>query len=407
MKSDKYLGTAMQALAQNRMRSALTMLGIVIGVLSVIVMIGLGQASQAYITDAVKGLGAGVLIVMPGNPKTSSAFFGGFTAPQTLTIDDSKAIETLPGVAMVSPNDRVMSLLRVGRNTLGVTVGGVAPAMAPASGLVVGRGRFFGEQEARAGSKVIVLGSKIAHDLFAGTLQDPLGGRVRLGNQRFRVIGVLASQGAGALGAQQDQAAYMPTRTFQRFVKIGNHIQSIFLKATHEELLPTLQTQIQAVLRQRHGLRPDQDDDFLLQTQEQLLSTVSTITSVFTLLLAGIAAISLLVGGIGIMNIMLVSVTERTREIGVRMSIGAKRRDILSQFLIEAATISVAGGTLGILLGLLITFGITASFGLPFVVSPAAVMGAFAFSGAVGVFFGIFPANKAAHLDPVEALRYE
>jgi putative ABC transport system permease protein len=364
MTTDKYLGMALQALGQNRMRSALTMLGIVIGVLSVIVMIGLGQASQAYVTDAVKGLGAGVVVVMPGNPKTSNAFFGGFNAPQTLTLDDAKAIEAIPGIEMASPNGRIMALVRAGRTTLGATVIGCAPSMASATGLNLARGRFFGEQEARAGAKVIVLGNKLAQDLFAGSLEDPLGARVRVGTQGFRVIGVTASQG-GAVSGQQDQAAFMPTRTYQRYVKGGNKIVSIFLKASREELVPTVEAQVAAVLRQRHGLRPDEDDDFTLQTQDQLLATVGTITQAFTLLLAGIAAISLLVGGIGIMNIMLVSVTERTREIGVRMSIGAKRRDILTQFLIEAAAISLAGGALGIALGLAVTFGATHAAGLP------------------------------------------
>lgn len=407
MRTDRYLGMALQALVQNRLRSALTMLGIVIGVLSVIVMIGLGQASQAYVTDAVKGLGSGVLIVMPGSPKTASAFSGGFLAPQTLTLDDAHALEAIPGIGTVSPNNRMTALLRVGRNTLGASIAGVMPAMATATGMQFARGRFFGEQEARAGIKVIVLGHKLATDLFAGTVEEPLGGQVRIGNQRFRVVGVLAAQGSGALGASQDNAAFIPTRTFQRFLKGGNKVASIFIKASREELLPTIQPQVQAILRQRHGLRPDEDDDFQVQTQDQLLATVGTITQVFTLLLAGIAAISLLVGGIGIMNIMLVSVTERTREIGVRMSIGAKRRDILSQFLVEAAAISLCGGTLGILLGLLVTFGVTRGFGLPFVASPAAIVGAFVFSAGVGVFFGLFPANKAARLDPVEALRYE
>jgi putative ABC transport system permease protein len=407
MKSDKYLGMAMQALGQNRLRSALTMLGIVIGVLSVIVMIGLGQASQAYVTDAVKGLGAGVVVVMPGNPKTSNAFFGGFTAPQTLTLDDAKAIEAIPGIDVVSPNGRMMTLLRAGHTTLGATVIGCAPSMARATGLVMGQGRFFGEQEARSGAKVVVLGSKLAQDLFAGSLEAPLGASIKLGTQRFRVIGVVAPQGSGAMGGQQDQAAFMPTRTYQRYLKGGNRIVSIFVKAEREELLPTIQAQMQAIVRQRHGLRPDEEDDFQLQTQDQLLATVGTVTQAFTLLLAGIAAISLLVGGIGIMNIMLVSVTERTREIGVRMSIGAKRRDILTQFLIEAATLSVAGGTLGIVLGLGVTWLATHAAGLPFVVSPAAVLGGFGFSAFVGVVFGLVPASQASRLDPVEALRYE
>jgi len=398
MTTDKYLGMAMQALGQNRLRSALTMLGIVIGVLSVIVMIGLGQASQAYVTDAVKGLGAGVVVVTPGNPKTASAFFGGFNAPQTLTLDDAKAIEAIPGIEMASPNGRI---------TLGGTVIDCAPAMFDATGLHTARGRCFGEQEARAGAKVIVLGSKLAADLFAGSVDEPLGSRVRVGNQRFRVIGILASQGGGAMGGQQDQAAYLPTRTYQRYVKGGNHIVSIFLKASREELVPTIEAQVGAVLRQRHGLRPDEDDDFLLQTQDQLLATVGTITQAFTLLLAGIAAISLLVGGIGIMNIMLVSVTERTREIGLRMAIGAKPEQILAQFLVEAVCLSLTGGFVGLGLGVATATFLAHQFKWPMAVDPSVAAIAIIFSGLVGVGFGLYPARKASQLNPIDALRFE
>jgi putative ABC transport system permease protein len=405
MNPDRFLGMAFEALALNKARSALTMLGIVIGVLSVIVMIGLGQASQAYITNQVKGLGAGVLVVTPGSPKSQNFMAQGL-ALQTLTLDDARALEGLPGVRFVSPNGVMMTVVQAGRNTSNATVEGVAPAIRDVLGFEVAHGRFFDQQEARSGARVIVLGSEVARRLYAGTLAEPLGTPVRIGTQRFKVIGVLAPQGGGALGSRDD-LAFMPTRTFQAYLKGGKRLNSIMVKADSEDQISVLIMQARAILRARHALRPADEDDFKIQTQAELLEMVGTITQVFTGLLAGIAAISLLVGGIGIMNIMLVSVTERTREIGIRKSIGARRRDILAQFLVEASTLSLAGGLVGIALGLALTWVATRGLGLPFVASPAAIAGGFAFSAAVGIFFGIVPANKASRLDPVEALRFE
>ncbi|MFP5503876.1 MAG: ABC transporter permease [Candidatus Sericytochromatia bacterium] len=402
----KYAGIAFESLALNKVRAALTMLGIVIGVLAVIVMIGLGQASQAYVTQQVKGLGAGVLVVTPGNPKTQQSFGppGTFQA-QTLTMNDAEALENLPGVQFVSPNAILRTSAKFAHNTRSTTIGGTSPSIQRIRGLVVAEGRFFTDQESETGARVVVLGPKLAEELFKGTLAAPVGSKVKLGEQRFRVVGVLKQAGAGLFGSTDDQA-FMPTRAFQTLVE-GERINSIFIKAASEEQLPVLEAQTRQLLRQRHAIRPDEDDDFKLQTQAELLETVSMITGAFTVLLAGIAAISLLVGGIGIMNIMLVSVTERTREIGVRKAVGAKRRDVLAQFLIESATISLAGGAIGIALGLGLTYAITRAFNLPFVLSPAAVIGGFLFSAAVGIFFGLYPADKASKLDPVDALRYE
>ena len=403
---DRYFRMAFEALALNKVRSFLTTLGIIIGVFAVIVMIGFGQASQAYITEQVKGLGAGVLIITPGAPRRGNIGPPGVNTTQTITLDDALALEHLPGVLYVSPNNFLTFALRFGRNSSATMVIGSNEHIRETRGFEMAGGRFFSRQEALGAAKVIVLGHQVAKELFDKTLSEPLDAKLAVGNQRYRVIGVLKEQGSGLFGSVDDQA-FMPTKTFQQTLRAGKGLNSIFLKVSNEDLLPLVSDQARTLLRYRHGLREDEDDDFKTQTQAQLLSTVSTVTQAFTFLLAGIAAISLLVGGIGIMNIMLVSVTERTREIGVRKAIGATRRAILIQFLIESATLSLTGGAIGIVLGLLVTRLVTGLVHLPFVLSWPAVIGGFLFSAAVGIFFGIYPANKASRLDPVEALRYE
>jgi putative ABC transport system permease protein len=402
----KYFSMALEALILNKVRSFLTTLGMIIGVFSVIVMISLGQSSQAYITQQVKGLGAGVLIITPGNPKTQSFGPPGVNTAKTLTTEDAEALENLPGILYVSPNAFIQTLIKFERNSTGAAVVGSNPNVVEARGFKIGSGRFFTDQEARSGAPVIVIGYKLAEELFKNTLQDPLGSKVKIGQVRFRIIGILAEQGSGLFGSVDEQG-FVPTKTFQQALKTGKGLNSIFIKVQAEDLLPLVADRAMTLLRYRHQIRADEEDDFKLQTQAELLSTVGVITQVFTFLLAGIAAISLVVGGIGIMNIMLVSVTERTREIGVRKAVGASRKDILVQFLLESAAISLTGGSVGILLGLIVTRFATQAANLPYVVSPPAVIGAFLFSAGVGIFFGLYPANKASLLDPVDALRYE
>ncbi len=402
---DKFFRMAFEALFMNKVRAFLTTLGIVIGVFSVIVMIGLGQASQASITDQVKGLGANVLVITPGNPK-SRDFGGGRNSGSIIDLEDARSLEVIPGVRYVSPNAFLQGTLKFRRNTMPASVLGSNVTIKQSQNLTVARGRFFTEQEDRTAARVIVLGAELANDLFEDTLVEPVGQKVRISNQRYRIIGVLKKQGSGLFGSADSQA-FMPVSTFQQTLKAAKGLNSLLVQAKNENLLPIVEEQIRTRLRYRHALRPDDDDDFKVQTQAEILETVGSITRVFTYLLAGIASISLIVGGIGIMNIMLVSVTERTREIGIRKAMGATRRDILTQFLIEAGTLSLAGGALGIVFGVGVTKLATGFMGLPFVLSKGAIIGGFLFSAGVGIFFGLYPANKASKLDPVDALRYE
>jgi putative ABC transport system permease protein len=402
---DKLFHMAFEALRMNKVRAFLTMLGIIIGVFSVIVMIGLGQASQASITDQVKGLGANVLIVSPGNPKAQSFGPPGGNG-QSLELKDGEALELIPGVRYVSPNAFIQSVIKYQRNTLPATILGSNITIKESQNLTVAEGRFYNDQEVRRGAKVIILGAELATNLFEETLALPLGSKVQINNQRYRIIGILKKQGSGLFGSTDTQA-FMPISTFQQTIKAKKGLNSLLIQSKSEDLLPIIEAQIRTRLRYRHSLRVDDDDDFKIQTQAEILETVGSITRVFTFLLAGIAGISLVVGGIGIMNIMLVSVTERTREIGIRKALGATRKDILVQFLIESGTLSLAGGLIGIVLGVGVTKVATQLMGLPFVLSQGAIIGAFMFSAGVGIFFGLYPANKASKLDPVDALRYE
>jgi putative ABC transport system permease protein len=403
---DKLLLVAWEALRANKVRSALTMLGIIIGVMSVVVLISIGQASQSYITQQVQGLGASVLIVTPGNPKAGGGPGGAMAVAQTLTIDDARAIENLPAIEYATASARIFPLIKVGNKQQVVNTLGSETTILNVQSVKIGDGRMFSGQEGKQGRRVVVIGDKLYRDLFVDQHLDPWRTGMKIEGQRYRVVGIMASQGASAFGSVDDQMI-IPIRTFQQNLKGGNRLQSVMIKATDPQYLPMVQEQLRELLRSRHKLRHRDDDDFKVQTQAEVLATVGTITNVFTGLLAGIASISLLVGGIGIMNIMLVSVRERTREIGVRKAVGAKRRDILVQFLIESAALSVAGGLIGIVVGLLIAWGATRAFNLPTIISPLAVIGSFVFSAAVGIFFGIYPANHAAKLDPVDALRYE
>jgi putative ABC transport system permease protein len=403
---DKLFQIAWEALQANKTRSILTMLGVIIGVLAVIVMIGMGQASQAYITSQVQGMGANALIITPGNPKTPSFGPPGLFSAPTLTLDDAEVVAVQPGVETMSAQAFTQTLLKCGAQQLPGMIIGTMAAAQEVRALKVAQGRFLTDQEGRNGARVMVLGPKLLKDLTKDGSPSLDGLRIKVENQSYRVVGVLESQGGGLFGSTDDQA-FIPIRAFQQNLQDGKKINSIFLRVTPPKALTATRLRLSELLRIRHKIRQDEDDDFNVQTQEELLSTVKTVTQVFTVLLAAIASISLLVGGIGIMNIMLVSVTERTQEIGIRKAVGAKRRDILGQFLVEAATLSVLGGTIGMIIGIGITVAATRAMGLPYVFSPGAVIGAFLFSAGIGIFFGLYPANRASKLDPVEAMRFE
>jgi putative ABC transport system permease protein len=398
------LKVGLKAIGRNKMRSILTALGIIIGVACVIAMIAVGQGSEAAIQSQISALGTNFLMVFPGVATQSGARI--FTGQSTLTEDDVDAVKAeCPAVAYVSPSSRSAAQIVSGSLNWGTQVQGVGVEWPFVRSWNVEKGAFFGESEVRAAAKVCVLGSTVANALFEG--QDPVGQTVRIKNFPFRVIGVLESKGGSVMGQDQDDLVVAPYTTVMRLLKKTPKIDMFMASAVSRSAVDQAQTEIEALLRQRHRLAPGQDSDFMIRSQQELAQTADETSKTLSTLLASAASISLLVGGIGIMNIMLVSVTERTREIGIRMAIGAKGRDIRAQFLIEALTLSVAGGALGIALGVAVSKIIATKAGWPILLSPAAVVLAFGFSAAIGVFFGFYPAQKAARLDPIEALRYE
>jgi putative ABC transport system permease protein len=398
------LKVGMQAIARNKMRSALTALGIIIGVACVIAMIGVGQGSQAAIQAQISSLGTNFLMVFPGVATQSGARI--FTGESTLTEDDVAAVKAeCPAVAYVSPQSRTGAQVASAGLNWGTQIQGVGVEWPFIRSWNVEKGAFFGDSEVRAAAKVCLLGSTVADALFPG--EDPVGQAVRIKNFPFRVVGVLETKGGSMMGQDQDDIVVAPYTTVMRLLKGRTKIDMFTAAAASQGAVEEAQKQIEALLRQRHRIQPGQDSDFMIRSQQEISQTADQTSRTLSLLLASAASISLLVGGIGIMNIMLVSVTERTREIGIRMAIGAKGRDILTQFLIEALALSVAGGAIGVALGVGASRFLAWKAKWPIEMSPAAVLLAFGFSAAIGVFFGFYPARKASRLDPIEALRYE
>ena len=398
------LKVGLKAIARNKMRSMLTALGIIIGVACVIAMIGVGQGSQAAIQSQISALGSNFLMIFPGVATQSGARI--FTGQSTITEEDVAAVRAeCSSVAYVSPMARSAAQVVGGNLNWGTSVQGVGVDWPFIRSWNVDRGVFFGESDVRASAKVCVLGSTVANALFQG--QDPVGQTVRIKNFPFRVIGVLETKGGSTMGQDQDDVVVAPYTTVMRLLKKTTKIDMFMASAVSRSAVADAQQEIDALLRQRHRIGPGQDADFMIRSQQEIAQTADQTSKTLSLLLASAASISLLVGGIGIMNIMLVSVTERTREIGIRMAIGAKGRDILTQFLIEALTLSIAGGAIGVTLGIAASRVLAWKAQWPIVLSPAAVGLAFGFSAAIGVFFGFYPARKASRLDPIEALRYE
>jgi putative ABC transport system permease protein len=394
-------------LAINKLRTSLAVLGIVIGIGSVIALVSLGQASQQSIQSQIKSLGSNLLTVQPSG-QTSGGIKGAAGGGTTLTRDDAEAIRSssqITTIKNVSPeySDRIQVI--AGRNNTNTQIIGVEPVYAEVRNVKVASGNFINEQQVSGMSKVAVIGPTVVTDLF-GEGSNPIGQTIRANGQTLTVIGITQSRG-GTGFQNQDDIIFVPLTTAQKQLFGASNVTSIALEAKSADVMVAAQNEVGYFLLARHKISNPADKDFLIFNQQDLLNTINQTTGTFTTLLAGVAAISLLVGGIGIMNIMLVTVTERTREIGLRKALGAKKKVIVMQFLIESIILTFAGGLIGIVVGIIISFGIAFFTGSPFVVSIESILLAFVVSSGIGVLFGWYPAKRAANLQPIEALRYE
>ncbi len=403
------LRVALKALTVNKMRSFLTMLGIVIGVAAVISLVAVGQGAQAAVVSNLEGLGSNLLVVTAG---TSSGFSerGLRQTIRALTNGDVEAIRALAtSVSAVAPEYNANVTAVYQGKTTSTSVTGVTAEYDEVRNWEIARGRFISQEDNDNLAMVVALGQAVVEDLFGSTLVNPVGQTVRINRQNYQVVGVLESKGQGGMG-NQDDVIFMPLRTAQ--LKLGGagnqQVRSINLQARSADEMDLAQAQVTAILRTLHGLQPGASDDFTVQNQSDIVGVLEETVGTFTTLLGSIAAISLLVGGIGIMNIMLVSVTERTREVGLRKAVGANRGDVLVQFLAEAIVLSVIGGIIGVTLGVGGAQVITLLMGYSeALVTPESIILALAVSLGIGIFFGLYPANRAAALNPIDALRYE
>jgi putative ABC transport system permease protein len=400
---------AVRALVRNKLRAFLTTLGIIIGVSAVIAMVAIGEGARRQVEQQFASMGSNLLIIMPGTTTRGGAF-GGFGSMPTLTWDDLKAIQNeIPTVraaaALLRTNAQVMSE----EQNWTTTINGTTPDFLEIRDWAIAHGAPFGPSDVDSGNKVALVGQTVVEKLF-GANAEPIGETIRIKNIPFQIIGILAKKGQSPGGQDFDDVVIVPKTTY--LAKIQGGLQKyvsgvLFVAAVSADATARAQQEITAALRDRHHIQPGMDDDFSIRNMQEVASAQQQGTETLTTLLASIAAVSLVVGGIGIMNIMLVSVTERTREIGLRMAVGAKPRNILAQFLIEALTLALAGGVIGALFGLLVAQRLAARFGWPLFVRPDIVLLAVGFSAAVGVGFGLYPARKASRLDPIEALKYE
>ncbi len=399
---------AVRAIVRNKMRSFLTVLGIVIGVAAVIAMMAVGAGAKARIESAFASMGTNLLVILPGST-TSGGMQGGFGSQPTLTWDDLTAIQRqVPSVRLAAPLLRANSPIIGESGNWMTSVNGTSPEYFDIRSWSTSAGEPLRQADLDAQNKVVVLGQTVVEKLY-GSSVNPVGQVVRIRNIPFVVVGVLEKKGQSATGQDYDDMVFIPYTVFARKIQggLGKYLNgTIYVSATSGDTVARAQADITALLRERHRL-PGTDDDFSIRNLSELAGAQAAGTETMTSLLASVAAVSLLVGGIGIMNIMLVSVTERTREIGIRMAIGAKPRQILLQFLIEAVTLSVAGGLVGVALGVGVSEWIAAKFGWATAVDPNVVAVAVAFSAFVGIAFGLYPARKASQLDPIDALRYE
>jgi putative ABC transport system permease protein len=398
------LRIAVKALNRNKMRTALTMLGMIIGVAAVITMVALGTGAQTSIEAQIQSAGTNMVMVSAGN-FTQGGVRQGQGNASTLTPDDAVAIQGVQGVQYKAAGVNTRGQLVAGNQNWGTQVQGTDVDLPLIRSWPTQQGAFFTPTDVATAAKVAVLGSVVRDQLFGDI--DPIGQVIRINNQPFTVSGVMISKGQSGMGQDQDDVVFVPYTTVMKKMRGITYIQQVTVSAASASDTSATADRIATLLRTRHKIQPGDPDDFMVRTMEEMASVRVQATQTMTSLLAGIAGVSLLVGGIGIMNIMLVSVTERTREIGLRMAIGARSRDVLLQFLVEAVVLSLFGGGIGIAMGFALAQGVTLWQGWPTAVSPNAVVVAFAFAAMTGIFFGFYPARKAAALDPIDALRFE
>ena len=399
------LKMAWLSLAANKLRTFLTMLGVIIGVTSVIALVSIGMGLQKNMMDSLSRLGSNMLIVMPGSSNRGGPR-GAAGSITTLTYDDAEAIETkIKDVAHVSPTVRNSSQVVYGHENWNTSITGVVPEYAAIQSLELTSGLFFTAHDVDVRNRVAVIGATVASNLFGNV--NPVGKKIRIGNAPYTVIGVLKSKGSSGGGQDQDDVVLIPLTTAQERLIGITHVQSINVQVTDSDKMDEVQSNIEKLLRERHRIRPGAEDDFNVRNLTDVMETMTSMSTMITLFLGAIAGISLLVGGVGIMNITLASVTERTREIGIRKAIGATYSNIMLQFLIESTMISVIGGIIGIFIGIGTAQAISRFANFNTVISVQSIVISFGFALFVGIFFGLLPARKAARLDPIDALRYE
>ncbi|SDU46104.1 ABC transporter permease [Desulfobacula phenolica] len=405
MKLRQFVIVAFRSIARNRMRSLLTMLGIIIGLASVIALVALGKGSQADIESEISSLGTNLIMVKPGSTKTHGVR-GGAGTRSCLTMDDVTTLsKSNENIQYVSPVIRVPSQIIAGNANWNSVIEGVDITYPMIRNYEVVQGSFFSQRDIKVKAKVAVLGQTIVDELFFG--QNPVGLCIRIGNIPFKVIGVLAEKGQSSMGNDQDDIVFVPFTTALYRMSDGKTVHDIMASSISESAMDKAKAEITSILRKNHRIATGNDNDFEIRDQAEIVSMATQVTSTLTMLLSAVACVSLLVGGIGIMNIMLVSVTERTREIGILIAVGARSFDILIQFLIEAVILSLSGGIIGVLTGIGIAFGLGKIMGTQVIVEPSMIIISVGFTAAVGIFFGYYPAKKASAFNPIEAMRYE